>query len=156
MPKKMEDIMASISDRMLKAVNTEANLLSLGVTLENAEVQVGILGSRYVTSRSLNGCVSLDKIVASANEVFYKFRETWDYSKEERIKFKAIEEKIDSLYKRSDELIKSSNIFTKFCNWLREFSFSPYTARFYWETEPRLLVITQESNGINHFGFGIK
>jgi hypothetical protein len=41
--------------------------------------------------------------------------------------------KLESFYRISDTQIQNSNCFTKFLNWIREFSFIPYTTRFYIE-----------------------
>lgn len=41
--------------------------------------------------------------------------------------------KLQKCYQTTDAQIKTSNFFTKALSWLREFSFTPYTERFYLE-----------------------
>jgi len=49
----------------------------------------------------------------------------------ERIAGVEIVKKLQRFYCETDAQIKNSNLFTKFLNWIREFSFMPYTDRFF-------------------------
>lgn len=124
--------------RPLEDYEIEPALMFLEKALKETEVKVNLLGSRYITSSSNKDWASLDKVTSTANKVFGEFRKTWNFSNETRKRIKVLEEKIDAFYKKSDELLSKVNIVTKILNWLREFSFIPYTNRFYWDENTRL------------------
>lgn len=116
----------------------EGALRFLEDALKGTDAHVSYLGTRYISSRNLKGSVSLDKVIIAATKVFDAYRKNWAFSNNERKVFKALEEKIDLFYEKTDSIIKYSDIFTKFLVWLREFSVLPYTNRFFWEVNTRL------------------
>lgn len=125
--------------RMAKT-DKEGALSYLEAALKDSSLKVSIFGSTYITSSSQNGYASFDKVLATANTVFDEYRKTWNFSNKDRERIKTLEVKIDKLLNKSDETLKSCNIFTKIFNWIKTCSFIPYpyTNRFYWEENTRL------------------
>ena len=56
-----------------------------------------------------------------------------DLTLRERVAGIEIVRKLENFYRVTDTEIQKSNFLTRFLNWIREFSFVPYTTRFYLE-----------------------
>ncbi|MBI5346927.1 MAG: hypothetical protein HZB76_07290 [Chlamydiae bacterium] len=117
----------------LGAVNDLLNCYS-GVNTNNTsqiKTKISFLGTRLVEVNGYKGPVSLDflakRILGASNQRC----KADDLTPAERIAGVEIVRKLKNLYKITDPQINYSNFLTRFLNWIREFSFIPYTTRFY-------------------------
>ena len=117
----------------LNSLDFSTQLSAVKKIMETAEVKTTFWGSRVVVVKGFSGSVYLDdiahKIICAGN----KRSDADNLLPAERIAGINIVRKLKNLYSISDVQIKNSNFFTKFLNWIREYSIHPYTTRFYLE-----------------------
>ncbi len=117
----------------LCSLNFSNQLADVKNLLDTAQVKTTFWGSRVVEVNGFSGSVYLDdvakKILSAGSQRSYAD----DLLPAERIDGIEIARKLQGFYRVSDTQIQNSHFFTKFLNWIREFSFIPYTPRFFFE-----------------------
>lgn len=107
---------------------TEINKL-----LKEAKVEVSFWGTRKVTVEELQGSISLDQLAQHVFLAAGQCSSYDDFPANQRVAGIAIMKTLRSFYKITDTKISQANLFTKGLNYLREFTFIPYTPRFHTE-----------------------
>ncbi len=107
------------------------NLLTVNNLLKKAEATVSFFGERVITVNGYEGSFSLDELASRVALASEKCLESNDLTTEERVAGIDILYKIRNFYQVTDTKISETNCFTKLLNWIREFTFYPYTPRHY-------------------------
>lgn len=114
-------------------LNFSREILATKNFIDSAQVKTTFWGSRVVEVKGYTGSVYLDDLARKILEAGGRRCEADDLLPAERIAGIGIVRKLKDFYRTSDIRIKNSNFFTRLLNWIREFSFFPYTTRFYIE-----------------------
>lgn len=117
----------------INCLNTSNKLVDLNLLLEKAECRITFWGGRVVTVKGYVGSIELDRLVCSVLDKSRERSESDDLSTKERLVGIGISTKLNNFYHITDTLIRKANWFTRLLNYLREFTFIPYTSRFYAE-----------------------
>lgn len=120
-------------DTHLSSLNFSNQLATVKNLLDTAQVKTTFWGSRVVEVNGFSGSVYLDDVARKILTAGYQRSDADDLLPAERIAGVEIVRKLKDFYRVSDTQIQNSNFFTKFLNFIREFSFIPYTTRFYIE-----------------------
>jgi hypothetical protein len=120
-------------DAHLSSINFSYDLEALKILLDTSQVKTTFWGSRVVEVKDFTGSVYLEDIAREILVIGRQRSDADDLLPEERIAGIEIARKLEGFYRISDTQIQNSNFFTKFFNWIREFSFIPYTTRFHIE-----------------------
>ena len=137
----------------LNSLDFSTQLSAVKEIVENAEVKTTFWGSRVVVVKGFSGSVYLDDIAHLIICAGNKRSDADDLLPEERILGLKIVRKLEDFYSESDKQIQNSNFFTKFLNWIREYSFSPYTTRFYLEeTAENTFLAYSKTKFLEQFG----
>ncbi|MCB1111180.1 MAG: hypothetical protein H7A37_00590 [Chlamydiales bacterium] len=118
-------------DARLSSLNLPNQMEEFKKLLDTAQVKTTFWGSRVVEVNGFSGSVYLDDV---ARKIINQRSDANDLLPTKQMARFAITEKLRGFYNDSDTKIQNSNFFTKFLNWIREFSLLPYTPRFYIET----------------------
>lgn len=111
------------------------NVEELKLLLEASHAELTFWGSRVVTFTS-NGrteSVYLDSLAEHIVRVANSRCEADDLTAQERLYGVAVVQKLEGYYKYTDMRVDQANLFTWILNYIGEFSFIPYTSRFYLE-----------------------
>lgn len=106
-------------------------LQDVNTLLYTAETKITFWGGRVLESPHYTGSVSLDEIARRTLQAACQRSESDDLTMEERVAGIEIVAKLRSFYRVSDTQICNSNFLTRLFNFIREFTFNPYTLRFY-------------------------
>lgn len=124
----------------MPSLETYLNSLSFSIHLESiknlidiASTKTTFWGSRVVKVNGFTGSVYLDDIANKIVRAGNQRSDADDLTPEERIAGVEVVRKLENFYRVTDIQIQNSNFFTKFLNWIREFSFMPYPTRFFIE-----------------------
>lgn len=122
-------------EKHLNSINfsTELNRANQLINSSNTCVKTTFWGSRVVEIDGYAGSVYLEDIASKIRAASKERCEADNLILEERIAGIEMVHKLIDFYRISDNQIKNSNFFTRLINWIREFSFVPYTTRFYFE-----------------------
>jgi hypothetical protein len=120
----------------LSALNLESQLIEVNKMLNTANIDTHITfwGTRVVELTDQAGnkiSASLSLLVRKTLDAARKRCEADDLTPAERIAGVEIVRKLQNFYKMTDAQVKECNFITRFFIWIREFSFVPYTPRFY-------------------------
>lgn len=117
----------------LSSLDFSSHLADVKNLLDTAQVKTTFWGSRVVEVNGFTGSVYLEDMARKILNTSRQRSDADDLSPAERISGLDITRQLENFYIISDEQIQKSNFFTRFLNWIREFSFIPYTTRFYFE-----------------------
>ena len=137
----------------LNSPNFSNQLTTVNNLLDTAQVKTTFWGSRVVEVNGFTGSVYLEDIARKILRTGSERSEADNLLPAERIAGLEIVRKLVGFYRISDKQIQNSNFLTKFINWVREFSFSPYTTRFHIEeTAEYSFRGYSEANFLQQFG----
>ncbi|GAB4231640.1 MAG: hypothetical protein Tsb0021_10080 [Chlamydiales bacterium] len=111
--------------------NLVSNLTKFRNILNSCEAKVSFWGGRYITSPDSVESVSVDFIAKKILQIERHYSSDFELSLEARVLGLDLTKRVRTIYTETDKKIQSSNIFTRVFNFIREFSFFPYTTRFY-------------------------
>jgi len=117
----------------LNSLIFSSQLTTVKNLVDTAQVKTTFWGSRVVEVNGFTGSIYLDDLARKILRTGNQRSDADDLLPAERIAGVETVRKLEGFYRISDAQIKNSNFFTKFLNWIREFSFTPYTTRFYFE-----------------------
>jgi hypothetical protein len=117
----------------LNSLNFSTNLEVVKNLIDKAEAKTTFWGSRVIKVAGYTGSIYLDDLAKKIIDAGRQRCEADDLQPAERVAGIDIVKKLRNFYEVTDTQIRNSNFFTRFLNWLREFSFDPYTIRFYIE-----------------------
>ena len=117
----------------LDSLNYSAQLQAIKNLLisDSAQAKVTFWGSRVVEVNGFTGSAYLADILKKILATSYQRRDADDLTAAERISGVEIVKKLQRFYTDTDDQLKNSNLLTKILNWIREFSFIPYSDRFF-------------------------
>lgn len=119
----------------------------------HVQAKVTFWGSRVVKVKGYTGTVSIDFLAKKIYQAGRKRCNADNMTIEERLAGLETTKKIKNFYKITDDEKKNSNFFTRFLVWIREFTFNPYTTRFYLEDDAELQFRGfNREKFIQHFG----
>lgn len=117
----------------LNSLSFSTQLDTVKNLIDTAQAKTTFWGSRVVEVNGFTGSVYLDDIANKILRAGNHRSDADDLTPAERIAGVEVVRKLENFYRVTDIQIQNSNFFTKFLNWIREFSFIPYTTRFYIE-----------------------
>lgn len=117
----------------LNSLSFSSQLIVVKNLVDAAQVKTTFWGSRVVEVNGFTGSAYLEDIARKILRAGSQRSGADDLLPAERIAGVEIVRKLEGFYRISDTQIQNSNFFTKFLNWIREFSLIPYTTRFYIE-----------------------
>lgn len=120
-------------DAQLNSLNFSNQLTAVKSLVDAAQVRTAFWGSRVVEINGFTGSVYLDDVARKILRAGNQRSDADDLLPAERIAGVEIVRKLEDFYRISDTQIQNSNFFTRFMNWIQEFSFIPYTTRFHIE-----------------------
>lgn len=131
----------------------ENNLDSLNTIIGRAQTKVTFWGNRVITVGGYKSSYSIKLLANKLIKLSYERCEKQDLSTKDREDGITLSRKVNKFYAETDAQIKQCNFLTRFFVWLREFSFIPYTTRFYVEEtlESNFKTLSEE-NILKHFG----
>jgi len=115
----------------LNSLSFSTQLDTVKNLIDTAQAKTTFWGSRVIEINGFKGSVYLDDIANKILMAGNQRLEADDLTPAERIAGIEIVRKLENLYQVTDAQIRNSNFFTRLLNWIREFSFIPYTTRFY-------------------------
>ena len=106
----------------------------LNNVVKNSESHVSFFGTRYITAKGYEGSINLDKVVRIAQNNLMR---NWNFDMQERALGKKIYNVLSIHYNHTDEIVKSSNLFTKFLFWIKNVGFMDgvYSTRWFFDEE---------------------
>ena len=122
--------------RINEYVNSPAitnQLPALNALLKSAEGTISYLGKRVVKVIGYEGSILLDDLASKVLKAGHQRSDADDLTTPERIAGIEIGYKMRDLYKITDSKVSQMNCFIRFLNWVSEFTFDPYTPRFFTE-----------------------
>ncbi|WP_068466674.1 hypothetical protein [Candidatus Protochlamydia phocaeensis] len=117
----------------INSCNFASELPAINNLLTSAQGSVSFWGKRVITVAGYEGSFSLDELARKVLQAGGQRSDSDDLTTQERVAGIEIRNKLENLYKVTDTKISQRNWFTRLCNWVREFTFFPYTPRFYTE-----------------------
>lgn len=117
----------------LSSLNFSNQLVDVKNLVDTAEVKTTFWGNRVLEVSGFTGSVYLDDIARKIITAGNQRSDADNLLPAERIAGVEIVRKLEHFYRISDTQIKNSNFFTRFLNWILEFTFIPYTTRFHIE-----------------------
>jgi hypothetical protein len=125
--------MVDINDSLRVGSLEFSQLEAVEKTLRTAKAKVTFWGARVVEIEDSGLCIKLDALAKMILKLSYQCSETDGVTKEVRIAGIEISDKLIGFYKSTDKAFEEANFLTRFFRFLREFSFSSYTPRFFVE-----------------------
>lgn len=125
-----------IFSNYINSSNFSNQLPTLSLILPLAQASVNFWGARVITSTTFEGSVSLNELSKKILSVACLRSKADDLSTKERVAGIDVVKDLRKFYKITDTAISKANWFTRFLNYVREFTFSSSTPRF--ETEKGL------------------
>jgi len=119
----------------INSIDFAQQLAEVEALLQGAETKITFWGTRAVTVQGFTSSFSLNKLLEKVQAAGRAHREADDLTPKERLSGIAISNSLQNFYDRTDTQVQNSNILTRILNYIREFSFFPYTQRFYIEQE---------------------
>jgi len=113
-------------DTHLSSLNFSNQLAAVKNLLDTAQVKTTFWGSRVVMVNGFTGSVYLEDIARKILTTGRQRSDADDLLPAEQIAGVETVRKLEDFYRIGDTQIQNSNFFTKFLNWIREFSFIPY------------------------------
>lgn len=117
----------------LNSLNCSTQLETVKNLIDSAQAKTTFWGSRVVEVNGFTGSVYLEDIADKVLKASEERVDADDLTLKERIMGIGVVRKLVGFYQVTDAEIQDSNFLTRFLNWIREFSFVPYTTRFYIE-----------------------
>lgn len=117
----------------LNSLNFSTQLKDVENLINASCTKTTFWGSRIIKINGFTGSVYLDDIARKILKAGRERSDADDLTITERMSGMEIVKKLQKFYCDTDIKIQNSNLFTKFLNWIREFSCIPYTTRFYLE-----------------------
>ncbi|MFI0434465.1 MAG: hypothetical protein ACH350_01885 [Parachlamydiaceae bacterium] len=108
-------------------------LPAIHTLLKNSQGSVSFWGNRVITVAGYEESLSLDELVTKMLSASRQRSDLDDLTTQERVAGIEISDKLKNFYQLTDSKISQANWLTKLCNWVKEFTFFPYTPRFYIE-----------------------
>ena len=99
--------------------------------IDTAQAKTTFWGSRVIEVNGFTGSVYLADVARKILKAGSQRSDADDLTPAERVAGIDTVRKLEKFYQITDLQIKTSNFFTKFLNRIREFSFTPYTTRFF-------------------------
>ena len=115
----------------LNSLDFSSQLATVKDLIDVAQPKTTFWGSRVVEVNGFTGSVYLDDIARKILRTSGLRSDADDLLPAERIAGVEIVKKLEGCYRITDTQIQNSNFFTRFLNWIREFSLFPYTTRFH-------------------------
>ena len=101
--------------------------------MDQAQATTTFWGNRVVKVEGFTGSVYLEDLVRKTLGAARQRVNEDNLTPSERVAGIEIVKKLSKFYRVTDQEIKNSNFFTRLLNWIKEFSFIPYTPRFHLE-----------------------
>ncbi len=100
-------------ENVFKSVQSYEKLCEIA---EKSELKISFWGSEYIVVKDFEGSLSIDAIT---KRLFELIRKNYEFNESNRDIGKRIAYKINSIYDKSDEILKTCNLFTKILVFLR-------------------------------------
>jgi hypothetical protein len=115
----------------LNSADYSAQLVEINDALDNIHVGISFWGARVVRALDNGTSISLKTVTEKLLSTASRRCDTDDLTPQERIAGVEATSKLLNLYQVTDTQIVHCNWFTRLLHQIREFSFTPYTTRFY-------------------------